>query len=339
MTGPGYRIETVNPLDYKAELKALFLADGREEYPEFFDRAYPAAVAAGGRSWVGFDAAGRVVMHMAVFPHRFAVGDGTIMGALGVNLMVAKEFRQFFPALSLLKRVVQDTARAGDIDFLYADPNEQGRAILRAAGFAPVGTLERFVLPIGDRNPFLAVAARAHLVLRLGMNRAGFEFRMTRHAAREWDVGGLAQPPGWSPRLRPFHPPEVYPRRLGGYPAPQDTWFMFHGGGHEMLAAALVRELPLPAVAQICALWRHPHVGLAPLMRHLVPELRHAGMRRLQVWTVAESSLARELREVGLVPRGDQSLVIARPLSERGSALLEDRPDWEITDLDCDRGA
>src|SRR3972149_10518636 len=119
-------IEAVNPFEYQAELKGLFVAHGVPHYPKFFDAAYPAAVAAGAVHWIGFDEQRHVVMHMARFPHRFAMAERVVSGGLLMNLMVDPAHRTFFPAVALMRRVVADSKAGGGVDFLYTNPNEGG---------------------------------------------------------------------------------------------------------------------------------------------------------------------------------------------------------------------
>ena len=64
-------IAVANPLQHVREIKDLFLANERPEFPEYFDRAYPPAVATGATSWLGRDSEGRLVMHIACLPRRF----------------------------------------------------------------------------------------------------------------------------------------------------------------------------------------------------------------------------------------------------------------------------
>ena len=94
----------VNPLEHREEIKQLFLDDGRQEFPDYFERAYPDAVANGATSWVGRDEAGRLCAHIAQFPREFVFGRRIVRGALLANLMVATAHRSFWPALALARR-------------------------------------------------------------------------------------------------------------------------------------------------------------------------------------------------------------------------------------------
>jgi len=95
---------------------------------------------------------------------------------------------------------------------------------------------------------------------------------------------------------------------------------------------------PNPAgVADLEAVHRDPGLPLAGLIRGLVAWLRTRGCTRLQVWTVAESQFAAELRHAGFVPREGAASIVATALTATGEAVLRSVHLWEITSLDCDR--
>jgi len=166
-------IAIANPLDYAAEIKDLFVAHGMPSFPDYFDRTYPAAVRSGAMSWLGRDESGRVVMHQACFPRRFRSAQRDVVACLMVNLMVATEYRAVFPALTLLKRVVQDLEARGGVDFLYADPNRPAWMLLQACRFARMGTLQRYVLPVSDRHVVLDGCIRLFHTWLRATNGAG----------------------------------------------------------------------------------------------------------------------------------------------------------------------
>src|SRR2546428_3564394 len=192
-------ITSANPLDHAAEIKQLFLAHGRPEFPAFLERAYAAAVQAGAKSWLGRDPNGRLVMHMACFLHRFKFGAREVVGGHLVNGMVAQAYRTFFPVLALVRRAVEDAKALGTIDFLYSDSNEGGRAVLRAPGFAAVGTLRRFVLPVADRSWLADGAMRAlQACVRVANPGRSAGKNLGPPAARVFP-GWFDAPPGFSP--------------------------------------------------------------------------------------------------------------------------------------------
>ena len=331
-------ITKVNPLDYAADIKRLFVTYGRAEFPEFFDRAYEPAVRAGGVSWLGHDDAGELVMHVACFPRRFRFGTHDVAGGLLMNALVAEAYRSFFPARTLMRRARDDIKAGGSIDFLYTDPNEPARAVLAGSGFRQIGTLARLVLPIGDRRWLVDGAirllhARARLPRR---NRSGPD-PVARRAA-ERPAAAFETPWGDSPRLRPLYGDALYAARLEGYPGASDTWFTFaQNGGGAPTAGLLVRGPDESGLATLHAVRRAPELPLGYVIPGLVRVLRAAGCARLQITTVAESDFAAELRRVGFVTRRDATPVIAAPLTPVGEAVLAAPRQWEITDLDCDR--
>ena len=334
-----FTITPVNPLDHAEAIKRLFVANGRAEFPGFFDRAYEVAVRAGGLSWLGRDAAGEVVMHVACFPRRFRFGTRDVVGGLLMNAMAAVPYRAFFPARALIRRARDDLKARGDIDFLYTDPNDQARAVLEASGFRRIGTIERLVLPVGDRRWVVDGAIRLlHLRARLpGRLRSGpdpMACRAAEHSAAPFNL-----PWGDSPRLRPSYENSLYGARLEGYPGPNDTWFTFsqNGGGGTPTAGLLVRGPDASGVATLHAVRRAPELPLGYVIPGLVRALRAAGCARLQLLTVAESAFAAELRHAGFVARQSAAPLIAASLTPTGQAVLDAVQQWEITDLDCDR--
>jgi hypothetical protein len=334
------RIVAANPLDHAAEIKELFLAHDRPEFPEFFDRAYGSAVRAGGKSWIGVDDEGRLVMHIARFTHRFALGERTVVAGLLVNLMAAKSHRTIVPALTLMRQLIADSKAAGDVDFLYADPNPPGRALLKASGFSMVGDLDRFVRPLGDERWYVDAAVR---VFQMGLRLRNWNHRAqaTMHAARDFDSAAFERPPDAAApaALRPYRSPELFRQRLLGYPGDSDMWFTFHPEANSArpLAAVLVRGFPEDAYAKLLSLSREPSVPVSAIMPSLAAALRRAGYRRLAVYTLAGTQFARELTTAGFVRRHEGAVLMGYALTELGTEALRAAATWEITELDCDR--
>ncbi len=334
-----FTITAVNPLDHETDIKQLFVTHERADFPSFFDRAYPAGAQAGGVSWIGRNRAGQVVMHVACFPQRFRFGEREVVGGLMINALVARPYRSFFPAHAMIRRAKRDTKARGDIDFIYTDPNEQAKAVMDMCGFARVGTLTRYVLPVGDRRRLVDGAIRLfHLGVRAVTGSPGGA-PLVGHLAAEFAPAPLEAPSGDSPRLRPYHSSARYAMRMEGYPAASDWWLTLpRNGDASASAAGLLVRGPNPAgVADLEAVHRDPGLPLAGLIRGLVAWLRTRGCTRLQVWTVAESQFAAELRHAGFVPREGAASIVATALTATGEAVLRSVHLWEITSLDCDR--
>jgi hypothetical protein len=330
-------IVSVNPLEHAREIKDLFRVHDHPEFAEFFDRAYAAAVRRGARSWVGVNGSRQIVMHSARFLRRFSFADREVTGGLMVNLMVARSHRAFIPAARLMARVVQETKREGAVDFLYTDPNESGRAVSVAGGFRPVGTLDRFVLPISHRRWAIDRALR---VYQMGLRLFG-DSRLvcTAHPARAFDPAPYERPPARSTRLRPFHPPALFAERLAGYPRHDDHWLTFRPVGAnagEACTVALLRGPDGKGKATLHSLWREPTLSLSRIVSPIVGWLRARRALQLCVVTMSGTGFARELRRSGFVARHDLVPLVALPLTETGRRVVAAARDWELMAVDCD---
>ena len=334
-----FTITAVNPLDHEKDIKQLFVNHERPEFPSFFDRAYPAGVRAGGVSWIGRDHAGNVVMHVACFPQQFRFGNDEVVGGLMMNALVARSHRSFFPAHALIGRAKADTKARGDIDFVYTDPNQQAKAVMDMCGFAKVGSLARYLLPVGDRRWLVDRSIQlVHAGVRV-VTRSRRDAALVARPAAGFSTADFEAPSGESPRLRPYHSSARYQMRMVGYPAASDWWFTLSRNGDSSAPAAglLVRGPDPSGLAVLHAVRTSPGVALADLMHGLVAGLRSRGCTRLQVWTVAESLFAAELRRAGFVRREDAASIVATALTTTGEAVLRSVHLWEITSLDCDR--
>ncbi len=337
-------IAAANALHYAPEIKELFLAHERPEFPDYFDRAYPRAFANGATSWLGRDPHGRLVMHAACLARHFRFGSRDVVGGLLANVMVAKLYRTFFPARALLDRLVQDAKAGGVLDFLYADPNVESRSLLYGTRFVRVGTLQRYVLPVGDRRRYRDLGIRLfHAMLRArpGGGSARRRARVIPHAAGRFQADDFRVPPEQSPRLAAHHDQALYESRLQGYPGDHDWWLTCHGDASPNRAevALLVRGPDASGLATLHALRWAVAPGLPPaaFVPSLIAELRRRRCERLQVTTVAESALGRALRRCGFIPRPETVPLVALPLTPLGEECTRSVRDWEITDVDCDR--
>jgi hypothetical protein len=334
---PSIDIVRANPLDHAAGIKELFRTHERPEFPEFFDRAYPSAVENGGSSWIGVGADGRPVLHVALFRQRFALGDRTLVGGLVVNLIAASSHRTFLPALALMRRLVADSRTESEIDFLYGDPNAPAWALLKIVGFAPIGTLRRFTLPLADQRWYADAAIRAYrAVVRLRAPPP--RVVAVAHPADRYHADALERPAGSVSAMRPFRPVALYRQRLPGYPSMSDCWFTLHqrGPATSSSAAALVRASD-DGVARLISVSRDPSLSMSAIIPPIARALRRAGSTRLWISTLEETRFAAELKRAGFAQRVDNSLVVALALTEPGASALRAVSTWEITDLDCDR--
>ena len=329
----------VNPLEYAAEIKQLFVAHERPEFPVFFDRTYADAVAAGGSSWIGCDAAGRVCAHVAQFPRPFRLGAGQriVRAGLLANLMVAREHRTLWPAMKLMRRLVHDSKAAGELDLLYGDPNEAALAIVKAVGFRVAGALRRFVLPLADSRRSVDLALRAyHFVTRfwgtgpslVATPRRASELPAGLDIADASDVGSFC----------PVPRPAVYRHRLPGYPGPDDWWYTIHPrGAAAPMAAALVRGPDSQGMSVVSGLVRDSRTPLTALLVALAHALRERGTRRLEISVMDESAAAASVRQAGFVRREETIPLVAMPLTPLGTEAVAAGVEWRVLPVDLDR--
>jgi hypothetical protein len=330
----GLTIETVNPFEYEAELKRLFVEHGVAHYPAFFDAAYPAAAALGSVHWVGFDSQRRIVMHVARFAHRFALGNRQVVGGLLVNLMVEKAHRTFFPVAAMMRKVVADSRAQGGLDFLYTNPNVEGGAIIKAAGLKPAGTLQRFALPLGANAWWADIGVRTYATARRLMS-VRRPIALAEHSAAGFDSGRF-EAPARRDVVTPFHPAEWFRIWLAGYPAPEDRWFTF-GPAASPLAAVQVRGPEGSGSYRVLSVWRTPDIPLASILWPVAQVMTKASAKRLFVWTLAGSEFASDLLHMGFLARADSQPFFMTPFTPVGVELVAAVPRWEITDFDCDR--
>ena len=326
----------VNPFDHGSAIKELFVTHERPEFPDYFERAYPDAVADGGTSWIGWDQHGRLCAHIAQFPREFSFNARRVQGALLANLMVASEYRTFWPALALARRAVKDLKEAGTADFIYADPNDRARPVLLAAGFREIGVLRRFVLPLTDGRRPINLALRLYHLLRwfrttplVGIERRASEMAETADATPTGDVRAL----------RPVRRASLYRGRLAGYPGAGDCWYTFHRRGRDTtpVGEALVRGMDRDGVALVCVVQCEPLKVLRSLLATLAHSLTRAGARRLEIWIMEGSHAATAARRAGFIPRPESVPVLAQPLTVLGAEAMAAGREWQILAVDLDR--
>ncbi len=331
-------IARVNPLECGDEIKQLFLAHERPEFPEFFERAYRGRSGEGALSWVGWDEHGCLQAHIALFPRRFWFGGRVVRGALLANMMVATAYRTFWPGLAVVRQMVRDTRLSGSVDFLYADPNDPARALAQRAGFREVGVLRRFVLPLGDRRRSVDLGLRLYHLIR------GLQAPTTALAVTERPAGQTSDPPNDAPAgdarvLCPIRGEPLYRARLPGYPSPSDRWITVHpvASPDAPVGRALVRGPDARGVTLVCALECESPTLVGPLLVALGHQVRRAGSARLELSLVAESQTATDARRAGFIPRDDRTPILALSFTAAGADAVAAGSEWRLLPIDLDR--
>ena len=327
----------VNPLEYERELKEFMVANGHAEFPDFFDRGYPAAVRDGGATWLGLGGDGDICLSITRFTHSFTfAGRPLVIGMLG-NLMASADMRTFFPAVAMVRRMLADTRAEGVIDLICTDGLPKAAAVFKGAGLRPVGHMDRFVFPVRDRRWHRDAAVRGYQALcRIRALRGPV---ISRHPGSAFEVAPVATAADGSRHVRPNHSRELYRRRLSGYPGPADHWFTCGVGGAagSPAAAALVRWPDEQGHAVLHAVYRTPGSTLRPLVTGLVRELRALGAHALQVCAMRNGTFATELVRAGFIPRSDLMPILAFACTTAGDEAVRAAAHWEITAFDMER--
>lgn len=332
------RVELVNPLEHEAGIKALMTANGIADFEDFFDRGYPDAVADGAASWVVFDETGRIQMCLTQFVHRFQFYGANLRCSVTGNVVAAKAYRTFFPALALFRRMLSDTRDRGELDFVYGDPTPAASAVCRAAKMDHVGNLDRLVLPIADASFTKNVGAR--LFSRAPMILGGRMAASVRFCPAEaCNPGTFDEPLGEECRVLPRHPVSLLRRRLRAFPGPNDFVVELRSDACAATwdALVLLRLADDTRILSILSVRRRSDVSLRYVIPALVPLARRVGAFRLQCETLLESRMAREFCSLGFRPRGDVLPVFVKTFTAAGKEAIGNLARWEVTTLDMER--
>ena len=323
----------VNPLDHAASIKRLFVDQGRPEFPDWFERAYPVLVGKGGSSWVAIDSAGEVQLHIATFPVQLNVGGVPIKAMLFSNLMASTAHRSFLPTAGLLRYAVAGMKRDG-VDLAYAPPGNDGAlAVVRAAGFAVMGRTARFVQITGDRRWPLHWAAGWLLAVRgtLG-GRCRVESCGVREAAAYLAVAKTAE----ETTLEAVRAPELYDLRLAGFGGEDDRGFLIRDSTGALVGAALLRldrEARLARLVSIrCSSFR---IAAAALVR-IGQQARALGVARVTSNVLVQSPRARALGMAGFLERPETTPLAAQAFTDAGREALAAIGTSDLEDIDLD---
>jgi hypothetical protein len=302
-------IERCNSVAQGAEIEALFR---RNEHPKFaaaFERAYPYAYSNGGASWIARDDEGTAVGHLAVFPRMFRDGSRTVRGALLADCLFDRAHRNFFLAVQLCRRVVADLRLSGRFDFAYSDPTPPAVPVLKAAGFAPLGALQRLVTPTHPLYVGLcALRARAE---RLTVERVGDRYEQGIAQAVDRMCGA---------EFRAARSPELYATRLGGADLLGCEWLVVRsrlGSAAPEVALVLVARQSGSRLLNIADVrWDDRRVSPASTLVAVARSAWAGGCPRLGIVTLVPSGFADTLTRCGFIRRRDALPLLTLTLGE-----------------------
>ena len=305
-------IEACDPREREAEIKGLFARSGQLEFDRVFERAYRRRADQGLRSWIGM-VDGKAIMHVGVTPVQFSgAGSSQTVGILS-DLMVDEAHRDFWAPVKLLRRMVQDIKRSGEMQTLISTTVSDAEAVFKAAGFKGFGTLRRYVLPLS--KPYLMARRITRGVHSCQALPSDF-----------FDQRGDASipMPESAPHWRPRTDAVFYATRVPRTEFADATWLAVAGGnGHGPGWAMLSRNTMLPELG-IGDLFWNPDVR--------VGELVHAAARwgsaqqfpKLTITTVQETSVAQQLERAGFFARDYRSSLLVNQLGPSAPPPVSD---------------
>ena len=306
-------------------IKQLFVRNDRPGFPDFFERVYRSLAAEGGASWVATEDDGSVVMHVAVFPRTFHHAGRTWRAALLGDLIADERYRDFWSPLKLVRRAINDVRRDGRFDFLYTDPSPNSIAIAKAAGFAPLGALRRYVAPV---NPlYLAFCG---LRARAGSARTVCDDSL--------DASGPNALESFAPAsdLRAARTAEFYRAHSGGELAPTPRYVIVHDPKSADTTPRALGMLAGTDSSDTAALvdmqWDDRRFGVSRALHAVAGAARSHGYRKLSCATLDGSRFASSLVRYGFIGREVIQPIFV--LGMRRGEQLPAAPDWTLTSLD-----
>lgn len=317
------RIDRCDVLAVEAELKDLFVRNDRPEFPAHFERAYRPAARHGAGVWIMRDSSGAAVGSITLFRRRFRSGSTEYAAGLFGDLMLDPPLRSFFPGVRLIKRVVSDAKRDGDLDFLYSGAVPPAGTQFRAAGFKELGGLRRFVYPT-------FVAYRWLSGFRQRTARLDVEVRSTLTV----DEFGTLGPWSRDNSVHAVRDVDEVQARAGGETIPELEWYVCRAPRGErsavgVAAVALHRERNCATVVDV---WWCSPFGVADVLRAVGRNARPRGFGKVALRALEETEFTAEALRAGFLARPDWVPAYALPIRAGGS--LPSRGAWVLTHLD-----
>jgi hypothetical protein len=303
--------EQCDPRDRETELKDLFARNGKAVFADVFDRAYRHRAEHGQRSWIALQD-GRAVMHISVTPLRFVGGGRSQIGAVLSDLMVDDGYRDFWAPVRLLRKMVSDIKKAGEIDFLLTTTTTEAETVFKAGGFKPFGTLRRYVLPLS--RLYLGFARLRARVGRSRAHQSGFQ---------EWERENSILPQNVGP-WRPLPDAVFYETRIPRLEFTDGKWLSVNANGSAPGWALMARNPDYHELRLADAFWDDQGVGLGEVVHAAARWGTTQRFKKLAIGTVQESRVAGQLERFGFFARDVRSLLLIHQLSPNKPPPVED---------------
>jgi len=318
-------IARCNPLEVEEELKGLFVDGDTPGFVPFFDHSYPQIVSMGGGSVIARDADGKLVMHLAVFPRIFRSGNSRVRAGLLGDLMVSREYRDFWSPIGFFREAVQMLQNGGDYRFLITDPGKSSLALVRAAGFDVLDSLQRFVFPLVPG--WLTVTSLRVPVEKLEAERipwVGGEADFLQQGS--FDCGEA---------FRVERTSDFYASRRWASLTDESEWIALRSPDGDGTPVAMVLSTPFPDHRTLGLMdihWDESRVSAESVLQGCLVTARHSGFRKVSVMVTEQSKVAGALRSSGFIPREDEQILLIRTLED--DLELPPSEEWLLTWID-----
>jgi hypothetical protein len=299
-------VQMCDPRDRESEIKALFARNGQPGFEAVFDRVYRKRAEYGLRSWVGM-MDGQAVMHVAVSPLRFAgCGLSLQAGVLG-DLMVDESQRDFWAPVRLLRRMVADMKKTGEVDFLLSTSVYQAESVFKAGGFKPLGMMRRYLLPV--YRPYLAFSRLRGRVRSTRFKPGDFQ---------QWEARQLSSATPAGSWLRPDTNADFYNTRIPRLEFNDANWVAVESKKTSGTAgwALVSRNTLLPELGVADLFWQEDQLGMAEVLHAAGRWSRKQGFNKMTFALLEESAAAQQLEKIGFLARDRAAAVVVQQISK-----------------------
>jgi hypothetical protein len=322
-------MEWVQPPRFDDELKTLFVESGREDSFDRYAGVARLLAEVGAGAVLARTLEGQLAIYTSLLPRSFQDGPQSVRGALLTGLVVHPSFRDFWTPVNFLRGALQLIEEQGELDFLYADPGENGAAVFRAASFDLLGSLQNFVFPVVPG--WSSYLRHEFPIVQLDAERLSWEAGADQLSALPHLDSGSAFK---VIRTRALHESWIQANRTES-----SEWIVLRvpGRSGEALPAARVLLTPTSSGRTLGITdlgWDSEQVSVESLLYAITGHARSQGFRKLAIRTLRPSRLGQAMARSGFVGRSGEQPVLTRVVGE--DTILPSPHRWLLTWVDGD---
>ncbi len=322
-------IEWSDTLEVDKEVEGLFQNSGRGDSLLRLQRAHPLLHQEAGGAILARDPEGMLVMHTAVLPRTFKDGPHLVRGALLTTPTVAASHRDFWTPVNFLREATELLRERGSLDFVYADPGENGAAMFRASSFDLLGSLLSYVFPLVPG--WSSYLRHEFPVAALDVERMSWEKGADLLSSLpDLDSGNA---------FRVIRTKRLHESWIRANQTEESEWIVLRVPGQPVESSPAARVLLTPTSTRrtlgITDLaWDAAQVSLESLLYAVTSNARGDGFRKLAIRTLRPSRLGQAMARCGFIARSGEQPILTRVLSE--GTVLPSPHRWLLTWIDGD---